>query len=242
ARHAVAGELVALVARPVAEQRNAPALLGAAGREAQGGERNAELDRVAVHGQAPGALPQAVPARILLVGEVALVADDVALHAQRVGYQLVTTAVVVEGVEEHADPIVVEHRVAVAQVRADLRRVRVERVEGHVQRLRGIAHAHDGPDRRRGVVAGLDVVRDLLHQRALPGGVVELAVDHDAVLQQRDAASVRGGRLLRQGGGGEEEQGRDQQECVLHRFIRGEGIPLYGCGKRRGRWHDQWQG
>src|SRR5690606_10391873 len=97
ARHRAAGELVALVARPVAEQGNAPALLGAPVGEAQGRERDAELDVVALFGEPPGALPQAVPAGVLLVGKVALVADDVALHAERIGHQFVAAAVVVEG-------------------------------------------------------------------------------------------------------------------------------------------------
>src|SRR5690606_41228489 len=68
ARHPVAGHLVALVARPVAEQRDAPALVGTAGGEAQGGERDAELDVVTFRRELAGALPQAVPARVLQIG------------------------------------------------------------------------------------------------------------------------------------------------------------------------------
>ncbi len=200
ARHAAAGQLVALVARPVAEQRDAPALLAAAGGEAQGGERDAELDVVAFRRDAARALPQAIPARILLVAAVALVADDVALHAERVRHQLVAAAVVVEGVEEDADPVVVEHRVAVAQVGADPRRVRIGRVERHVQRVGGVADADGGLHRRRDVVAGLDLVGDLLDERALPGRVVELAVDHDAVRQLRDPAAGHVARRRRGGG------------------------------------------
>src|SRR5690606_6773515 len=93
ARHAVARELVALVAGPVAEQRDAPGVVAAAGGEAQRRERDAHLDLVALVGDPAGALPQAVPAGVLLVAAVALVADDVALHAERIGDDLVAAAV-----------------------------------------------------------------------------------------------------------------------------------------------------
>ncbi|WP_259302777.1 hypothetical protein [Thermomonas sp. S9] len=193
-------------------------LQAAAAREAQGRERNPDLHVVTARGQPPGALPQAIPARILLVGGVALVADQVGLHAQRVDDQLVAAAVVVEGVQEHAHPVVVERAVAVAQVGLDARGIGVFGMEGEVQRVAVVADAHAGFHRRRGVVAGLDVVGDLLHQRALPGGVVELAVDHDRPLQQRDAAAGhggrrRGGRLSAGAGTGErgaQQQGGDQ--------------------------------
>src|SRR5690606_39769943 len=81
ARYHDAGNLVADVARIVPEGDHAPAAGTVGVAEAQGRERNPDLDLVAAGRDPAGAGPQAVPGRILVVGRV--LADQVHLHAQR---------------------------------------------------------------------------------------------------------------------------------------------------------------
>ena len=74
-----------------------------------------------------GRVPDRVPRRALVA--IHVVVDQVHLHAERVDEELERAALIVEGVEHDADEIVVERRVAIAQIGANRLRVRIARIE-----------------------------------------------------------------------------------------------------------------
>ena len=171
----VVRQAVAVVARAETQRVDAPLLHVLAVLEAQRRERDFELDDVAGGVDLAGRVPQAVPRRILVAA--LLLDDQVHLRAPRVREDFVRAALVVEGVEHQADEIVAPRAVAIAQVRADGRRLRVLGDERDQQVGAVLGQVHRGLDRRRRVFARAGLVGQVELGRLLPKRFVELAVE-----------------------------------------------------------------
>jgi hypothetical protein len=161
ALHLLRGQAVAQVARAEAQEVRAPGLDVLAALEAQRRQRDLQLHHEAGVGDPAGRIPDAVPAVVLVAGGV--VDHQVHLRAERVDEELVGTTLVVEGVEHHADEVVVVGGVAIAQEGADLLRVRILGDEGDQHVLAVFGDIGGGLHVGRGVLgrARLDAEVDL---------------------------------------------------------------------------------
>ena len=83
---------------------------------------------------------------------------------------------VVEGVEQHSDVIVVEDIVALGDVGANLGRV-VIAMKGDVEKFRVVTEKDFGRSRRRDVVPRRSLIKVLQLYCLLPDSVVQFAVD-----------------------------------------------------------------
>ena len=100
---------------------------------------------------------------------------SVGLDAERVKEERVGFALVVKGVDEHADVIVFPDVVALRDGSAHFARL-VGAAEGYVPGLAVIAEKHLGGFGRRDVIARLYLVKILQHDRRPPHFIIELAV------------------------------------------------------------------
>jgi len=210
----VVGDAVAHVARPGAAELDAPGELAAAAGEADLLERDRDLDGVAVLVDAACRGPDEVERPVLAAGAV----DGVGLHAQRVDAELVGAALVVEGVEEDDDVVVLHEgvdRVAVHQVGADLLRLGIMGAEGDVDVVAVVGDEALGSDRRLDVVARRPLVADWYRGRRLPGGLVEDAVDLDLRGGAGDREGLAGVRRCGSGGLGRRLSGGRRRDGLL---------------------------
>src|SRR6185369_505565 len=145
-----------------------------AGKIAQRLERNRDLDRVAIFREYSLRLHHQVEAEVFAY---AFRPNAVGLYAERVEVKLVSSSLIVEGVEKNADVVVVPDLVALRYVGADFCGI-VETVKRDVKKMRVVAEADFRAILRDKVVAGLNLVEIFEHDGRLPDFVVEFAVDH----------------------------------------------------------------
>ncbi len=155
-----------------APEVNAPQLVFT-GNVAQRLERNRDFDRVAIFGKDPLRLHDEVQAEVFAL---AFGPDTVGLHAERIEIKLVSSPLIVEGVEENADVVVVPDVVALGDVGAYLCGI-VETVKRDVDKTRVVTKTNFGAIFRDEIVARLNLVEIFKHDGSLPDFVVELAVD-----------------------------------------------------------------
>jgi hypothetical protein len=105
--------------------------------------------------------------------------------------------------------VVAEQRIAVAQEGADLRRVRIARVERDQQRIVGVGDVGRGRDRGIGAVARLDLVRQFDLRGLLPHGLVQAAIHRDVRFHARDGDRAVG--RMQWSSQPEEKQGRGRK-------------------------------
>ncbi len=180
-----------VAARIEADHIDAPGLVPLAARETQLVERNRHLHHVARLGDAAGRVPDRVPGRRLAAGDV--VVEQVHLHAERVDEELEGPALVVEGVEDDADEVVVPGGVAVREVGADRLWIGVFRLETDVEVTVVVKDQGLGLHRGRLVLRWAGLVAERDDHRALPEALVQPAVDGDF-------AAFPPGDLIRIGG------------------------------------------
>ena len=198
----LARELQAIAPRLDPREADAPGLRRAAGREAQRGEGDRELDLVAPGGDPAGRVPEGVPGGVLAVLAALplgrqVVAEEVHLDSERIDVELEGAPAVEEGVEPDADEIAVVGLVAVGETGADLLGVRVFGAAADIEPLVVVEQAAGGRDRRRAVLARLGFVGECDDLGLLPDGLVETAVDLDRRDRRRGTCSdpLGGGRL-----------------------------------------------
>jgi hypothetical protein len=146
--------------------------------------------------------------------------DVVHLDAERVDHQQIVAPLVVEGVEHDPHPIVGPGVVAVGEMDADRRRIRVEGAERDVERAVVVKQQHLGADRRRGVLARAHLDRQLGRPGLLPDNLVERAVDLDRRLDPGDLAARPGLLwlgLVREGREGGHHRQRKSRQSRCHR-------------------------
>src|SRR6185295_5909146 len=93
--------------------------------------------------------------------------DTVCLNAERIEVKLVSASLIVEGVEENADVIVVPDLVALRNVGAYLRGI-VVTVESDIEKPRIVAKHDFGAIFRNQIVTGLNLVEVFQYGRRLP--------------------------------------------------------------------------
>src|SRR5262249_38702649 len=103
--------------------------------------------------------------------------DAIRLNAKRIEVKLVSASLVVEGVEENADVIVVPVLIAFGIVGAYLRGI-VVTVEGDIEKPRVITQHDFGAVFRNQIVTGLDLIEVFQHDRRFPDFIVKFAVNY----------------------------------------------------------------
>ncbi len=184
ADHAVAAavdraavDAVALVARVVAPDQDAPAVLLFLGI-AQRGEGDPHLGGPAVGGELRRGVVEEVRREVLVAG--AVVEERVGLVAAGVDAQLDRRAAIVPGIEKHGDVVVgADDLVPLDEGGADLLRLGIEGVDADVEGLLVVGEVDHGLRLRLGVVGRIGLIEGVEDGRLLPGVVVELAVDGD---------------------------------------------------------------
>jgi hypothetical protein len=127
------------------------------------------------------------------------------LHAERIDDEKVAAALVVEGVEDDADPVIRPRLVAVGEVGAYRGRIRIMGAESDVKAVRVVHHEDLGLDRCRGVFAGSDLEVQGHRPRLVPDRLVEDPVDGDTSVDSRNL--VGGNRFL----GGQLSEGQHRK-------------------------------
>jgi len=108
------------------------------------------------------------------------------LDAERIHEEFERAPLIVEGVEHHADEVVVERGVAIAQIRADLARIGIACVEGDEELVAVLDEVRDGLDVGPRILARKRLDRELQGERVAPDRIVEHAVDRHLGLRVRD--------------------------------------------------------
>jgi hypothetical protein len=116
-----------------------------------------------------------IASQVLVAGH--LVLGQVHLHADGIDEELERAALVVEGVENDADEVVVEGGIAIGVAGADAGGLGIVCTEGNVEVVAVELHPAFGTHRRRTILRGTRFVGELEGRRGLPGRVVEVAVD-----------------------------------------------------------------
>ena len=160
--------------------REAPDLLGGR-REAQDGERDAQLGRPAVGGGRGGPVPHGVPVTVLLV---VAVHDLVALHAGGVEEEAVGGAAVVHRVDEDVDLVGVRGVVAPPQGAVDLPGLAVVAGDADVEVPVVVEDPHLGPLRRSLALVGEDLHEAVEGRRGVPGQLLEAAIQDQLPLSR----------------------------------------------------------
>ena len=123
----------------------------------------------------PDAVPRAVVGDVVIKGEV----HD---RAGRVHAEHVSRPAVVIGIDGEVKPIRFHHRIPAAEEARDFIRFRIPALGGHVQGLIVVGDPDFGRLRRRLSVLRI-VLGEAVRSLALPGAIVEAAVDLDRFLQ-----------------------------------------------------------
>ncbi len=177
ARNAHAVELIVAIARERAVEREGPVLrilLGIAQRRQ--GDRH--LGVPGGGADPSGGLPEVVRPEVLR--ERPLEEDGVRLDAGRPDPEVDRRVVLVLDVEEDPDVVLIVVDAVAVDVRSpELRDVRVGALERDVEELVVVPDPGHGLDRRRRVVAGIDLVGERHHGGLAPAGIREVAVDLD---------------------------------------------------------------
>ncbi len=117
-------------------------------------------------------------------------------QAVRVRHEAIAAALVVERIEQHREPVVAEHLLALAQdARRDLARVAIVESRGDVDRVRVVQQIDDRALGGRRVLGRLDLVQVLELGRELPGCLVEHAVDDGRRCRADDADGFLAGAV-----------------------------------------------
>jgi len=176
--------------RPVAHGHEPPGLgLGTPG-EPERREGNGHLHHIAGGGDARPGFPDRIPAPVLVAVHVGI--GGIHLNAERIDPELKPTALVVKGIQEEADGVVLERKIAIVEMSADLPGLGILGVERDVDVAIIEGHVGHSLHRRPDVVAGLPFVLDGQPDRFLPDRVVQDAVD----LRGRGRSGDRSGLLL----------------------------------------------
>ena len=124
-----------------------------------------------------------------------LARDRVPLHSKRAGGEHVGASLVVEGVEDELDLVLVPRQaVAIGEVGADRPWIRIEGPHADVQVALVVQDQALGAKRRRQVVAGVGLVLERQGQGRGPGRLVQDAVHADRRTGARHAQGRLGGR------------------------------------------------
>src|SRR6185503_954761 len=145
-----------------------------AGDVAQRLERNRNLDSVAISRDHPLRFHHQIETEIFAL---AFGPNPICLDAKRIEVKLVSASLIVEGIEENADVVVVPDVVAFRDVRADLGGI-VETVKRDVKKAGVVTKSYFGAVFRDEIVAGLDLVEVFQHNRRFPDFVIEFSIDH----------------------------------------------------------------
>ena len=184
---------IAVVAGIEAQKVDTPGLEAGTLRKAKLGQRNLHLHDVSLVVNPPVRVPDGVPGRIFRLAHV--VVRQVHLHAIWIRKKLERTLLVAVGIDHDADEVVVESSVAVTQVGAYARRIRVLCVERDVQVVSVLNEVGKGLHLGGDVFARAGLDADLNPARIAPGRLVDAAVDHHGLVRPGHAGrAVRGVR------------------------------------------------
>jgi hypothetical protein len=136
---------------------------------------------------------------------------------------------VVERIQDDSHPVIAPRLVTIRVASADLRRIRIFRLEGEIDMALVVADQTDGANRRSDVLAGLHLVVQLDARGAFPRRLVEQAVDLDGGCGARHLMDDGRGGM----GNGRHKDGQNTRSVAggLHRILRNSSL-----GGRGGWW------
>nr|QEO74674.1 hypothetical protein [uncultured bacterium] len=102
--------------------------------------------------------------------------NAISLDAERVEEQLIRPPLIVEGIEQHADVIIVENVITFRHGGAHTVRF-VVRKKSYIEHPGIVTHENFGGPRRRDVIAGVRLVEVLEHCGRFPNLVIEPAIN-----------------------------------------------------------------
>jgi hypothetical protein len=129
-------------------------------------------------------VPDGVPRPVFAAVDIAV--ERVHLHAARVDAELKRAPPVVERVDHEADRVVVARHVAVGQVGAERRHVRIGSPAADIQFVAIVGDETDCLDGRRRVVAGKVLVLDGNGSRLPPCRLLQAAIEQNRRTRRHD--------------------------------------------------------